>query len=457
MKLMSMLLVVAVLIAGLVGCGGTQTAPGSENTASTVTSEKTENDVTVKPEETKKLDFWDFTWGPSEYTNVAKGLVEEYNNSNDLNVEFSYQSVSWQSGYETFITAISAGDPPDVSTGGGFSQHQYAAMGEILPLDSIVADWEADGSINDFFPGLFDNFKYKGEQIGIPWNIDSRVIYYRKDIFKEAGIDKLPTTWDELIEVGKQLSNDEHCAFIFSLQDNSSDHPMQVLMASNGCGYLDSEGKPNFDSDKHVEILDFVENMVKEGVIPETVVSTTRTDVERMFFNGETAMILVSSDLPDIAISEMGKEWAEENLGILPPLKGASGGGFSAMNPNAIMAFNKTPYPEESKEFIKWFSKNNIELWTKGGCGPFPARASFFEADEYFSNQYKQFFKNVVFSNAVTQTYPYPSATPSMNAIESGGFLRMVLQEALTTDRDHKEILSDVNEELKGFVEEMDK
>ena len=448
-------LLVVILALSLFGCGAgnTNAQNSTANNNKEVTS-ATDTTTNTASGEVKKITFWDYVWGPSEYLSAAKDLVARFNSENTDNIEVTYQSISWSDGYEKFVAAIAANTPPDVSTGGGFSQHQFAAMGQIMSLDSIIDEWTKDGSIDDFFPGLIDNFKYNGEQIGIPWNVDSRAIYYRKDMFEQAGITTLPTTWDELLEAGKKLSNDEHYGMIFALQDNASDHPMQTFMASNGSGYFDESGNLAFDNEKNVQVLDFIEKMVTEGVIPKDVVSTTQSAYEKMFFTGKVAIIIGATDFPEIARSEMGDDFVK-NIGLLPPVKGYSGGGFSPMNPNAIMVFNKTKYPEECKTFIKWFSNNNQSLWTDGKVGAMPARKSVFEV--FNGDEFKTQFRDVLLSNAVTQTYPYPSAKPSMNGIESSGCLREALQEALSTDKDHKAILSDLQKNLQELVDDMDK
>ncbi len=58
-----------------------------------------------------------------------------------------------------------------------------------------------DGIVADFEPGTLDVLKYQGHYVAIPWQIDIRVLYYRKSII---GSDA-PKTWDDVLTLGKAL------------------------------------------------------------------------------------------------------------------------------------------------------------------------------------------------------------------------------------------------------------
>ncbi len=60
---------------------------------------------------------------------------------------------------------------------------------------------------DEFYPQLWDTVEYEGDPYAIPFNTDTQVIFYNKQIFKEAGIseDQLPQTWDELETVAHKL------------------------------------------------------------------------------------------------------------------------------------------------------------------------------------------------------------------------------------------------------------
>ena len=80
--------------------------------------------------ETEKveLDFWDMKWGGVGYVDACTALVEEFNNSQD-EIHVTYQSIGWDGYYQTFLTSVTGGSAPDVSSGAFPQAVQYAAMG----------------------------------------------------------------------------------------------------------------------------------------------------------------------------------------------------------------------------------------------------------------------------------------------------------------------------------------
>lgn len=58
------------------------------------------------------------------------------------------------------------------------------------------------------------------------------------------------------------------------------------------------------------------------------------------------------------------------------------------MRTGGIMGFAQTKYPEETKEFIEWFTKNNLGVFTEGYGGLLPLRQSYFE-DPFFETDWE--------------------------------------------------------------------
>src|SRR5512136_304783 len=65
------------------------------------------------------VQFWDMVWGPPEYVDTGKKLIDQFNGQS-ANVKATYQSTPWSNWYQTFLTAIGAGAAPDLSTGAGY-------------------------------------------------------------------------------------------------------------------------------------------------------------------------------------------------------------------------------------------------------------------------------------------------------------------------------------------------
>lgn len=105
---------------------------------------------------------------------------------------------------------LKAGTGSDVMAFDGFWTPEFASAGLIKPLETIVGatykDWEGWSHIPVAVQQLLT---YQGQIYGIPVGTDARVIWYRKDVFKEAGLPDnwQPKSWDDLLAAARTIKN----------------------------------------------------------------------------------------------------------------------------------------------------------------------------------------------------------------------------------------------------------
>ena len=138
---------------------------------------------------------------------TVQKMVDQFNEENEYGITVELQMIPWDGYYETFLTAVTSGAAPDVYTGASTAPTQYAEMGESLDLDPIIEAWEAENNpiLSDIPEQYWGFFKYDGVTYGLPYGVDPKQITYRTDFFEEAGIDTLPTTYDEFLDVCAKL------------------------------------------------------------------------------------------------------------------------------------------------------------------------------------------------------------------------------------------------------------
>lgn len=117
-----------------------------------------------------------------------------------------------------FLTSVAGGMPPDVVNFDRFAIAEWAARNAFQNLDPYIeADLQANvpGAVRpeDYYASVWDEAKYKGHVYAIPNGVDDRVLYYNKDLLRQAGIvdpatgeAKPPVTWEELREAAKKLT-----------------------------------------------------------------------------------------------------------------------------------------------------------------------------------------------------------------------------------------------------------
>lgn len=395
-----------------------------------------------------QLKFWDMQWGPSpQYVNTVKQLISTFNSSQS-GIQVSYQSIPWTNWYQTFATAVASGTGPDVSTGAGYQALQFFTKGAILPVDQIITDWHKSGEINDFNPQSINLLKYKGHQVAIPWAIDIRVMYYRKDLFAQAGITTPPTTWPEFAAVAKKLTNKSKGNYGFGIQNSTGgSHVLLMFMLNNGGGLFDKSGKPNLSDPLNVEALDFLVSMAKDGSIDPAGAGWQDADIQRAFGSGRIAMFVnnpgAQTNFPS---SFLGK------MALLAPLKGPHGTFGTIDWVNNIMVYKGTKNADAAMTFVKWLSKNEFPVFNQGGATQIPVRKS-------ISNQ--PFFKAYPLDAQIMKQYiPVAKSTathdatlfPQLNAVEGQGFLQTMAQE-VTLGHDAKSIISRASAQLTQVMQ----
>ena len=124
----------------------------------------------------------------NEGANVPK-LMGGFESANPgLRVEV--QPLPWTAAHEKLLTAYAGGSLPDVSQIGNTWLAELAAIGALAPLPATQK-----GLLQDQFPAVLDTNRIGGTYYGVPWYVDTRVQFWRTDLFQRAGHAQPPTNW----------------------------------------------------------------------------------------------------------------------------------------------------------------------------------------------------------------------------------------------------------------------
>jgi len=436
-------MIITMTVACNSGTGSTENKSEAEQT-------ETAGDSKTASSDKIKLEFWDMVWGPAEYISEGEALTKKFNEEHD-NIEVTYQSLPWDNFYQTFTTAIASNSAPDVSTGSGYQQHQFAIMDEILPLDSIIEEWKSEGKLNDFIEGAIEQFKWEGKQIGIPWNCDPRAVFYRKDIFEANNID-VPTTWEEFEQAAIKLTKDDMYGFVSAASDSSGYWAMAFFIFGHGGRIFNENKEPDFGCPENIEALERIQRLVKAGVFPPGIASYTAENAQKLFLQGKATMIYMGADFGSI-LQGQNDEKLVENVDILPVFPASNGKYYSPGGMNAIMAYKQSEHPEECKTFIKWWSENNNSLWTDGHTGAFSVRKSTLGIDYFQKDKYKKLLSEKIMPSFITTNSPIPNAFPEMAGVEGELVLRDAYQLILNSSYSVEDVVEHINAKLSSILQ----
>ncbi|OCQ97891.1 sugar ABC transporter substrate-binding protein [Oscillatoriales cyanobacterium USR001] len=144
---------------------------------------------------------------PPPNRDVFQILVKKFNKSHPkIQVEALYIGQPDQQ-IPKILTAVVGNAPPDLLWYNPATAGQLAELDAIIPLENWLNKSPLKAEID---PVLFESMELNGHIWSIPFATNNTAIFYRPSLFKEAGITKLPKTWEEFKQVAKILTKDRN-------------------------------------------------------------------------------------------------------------------------------------------------------------------------------------------------------------------------------------------------------
>ncbi|MCU0647554.1 MAG: extracellular solute-binding protein, partial [Gemmatimonadaceae bacterium] len=134
-------------------------------------------------------------WGIGREGEVLRELVPAFEREHP-GVRVRVQQIPWSAAHEKLLTAHVGDVLPDVAQMGNTWLPEFSALRALAPLDSFVARSAVVRSAA-FFPGSWATNRVDGALVGVPWYVDTRLLFYRRDLLAEAGWPRPPRTWAE--------------------------------------------------------------------------------------------------------------------------------------------------------------------------------------------------------------------------------------------------------------------
>ncbi|MCD7032819.1 ABC transporter substrate-binding protein [Metabacillus sp. GX 13764] len=339
-KLGVLLAVFALALSVLAGCS---------NSGNEAAEAKTKDGKTI-------INFWTF-WGSETRRPVIEKIINDYNKSQDK-VFVKHTFLPFGDIWTKNLAAVGAGNPADVVINDINTVAQRAKNGQTEDLSALIKD---DPSFKDkFYPQLWNAVTYEHKPYGVPFNTDTRLLFYNKKAFKEAGLnpEAPPETWDDLKTYADKLDVKKGSSY-----DRIGFYPMWGSVGANswmmfgdkGKGYFDENGKVMINTPEKVSSLNWVMDWQKRY-------GKKNVDAFKAEFGNETANPFISGKVAmwvDVAtfytqIRDYGKDM---DFGVAPiPAKTANdqhyseGGGFVAEVPKGAK------HPKEAMDFIKYLT-----------------------------------------------------------------------------------------------------
>lgn len=311
-------------------------------------SDQNDQEVTIK--------FWAMGSEAEQITKIIPEFEKKY-----PNIKVKVQQIPWTAAQEKLITAFASDNTPDLCQLGNTWIPQFAALNAIIDLSEFIAKSEIIKP-QYFFSGIWETNIIDNKVYGIPWYVDTRLMFYRKDVFQKAGFNEPPKNWDDLYKVCKkikELNNDKEKYPIFIPTNEWNTFIIFALQA--GAELLkENNTRSNFSSKEFKEAFDFLIKFHKEKLTPFSMMQVTNIyqamadEYISIYFSGPW-------NIPEF------KKWMTGNLAdkwATAPMPGYKSEypGLSLAGGSSLVIFKDSEHKSEAWKLIEFLSEPEIQL-----------------------------------------------------------------------------------------------
>lgn len=309
-------------------------------------------------------------WGMGREGEVVRELVPEFERRNP-GIRVRVQQIPWTAAHEKLLTAFVGEATPDVAQLGNTWVPEFVALGALEEL----GPWVARSAVireADVFPGIWDTNVVDGRLYGVPWYVDTRVLFYRTDILAEAGYDSIPPTWEGWREALRRMKAvmgpDRHPIL---LPTNEWPQPV-ILGMQGGAPLLREDGRwGNFRDPRFRAGFDFYVSLFHEGLAP-AVSGSEISNRYQEFAEGRVAMMITGpweiGEFRRRLPADLQDRW------MTAPLPGPDGPGISLAGGSSLVVFRRSQRKDAAWKLIEFLSEPAQQLRFYELTGDLPSR-----------------------------------------------------------------------------------
>lgn len=311
----------------------------------------------------------------------TKAIIAKFTESTGVQVELV--GVDEDQFNQLLTSAAAAGELPDVIGSQPLAAVRTLSANDLLNTEATAAVIESLGA-DTFSPRALELTRQGDEQLSIPTDAWSQLLYYRKDLFEEAGLQP-PQTYDDITAAAKALDSGKVAGFVGATTpgDAFTQQTFEHLALGNNCQMVDDAGEVTIDSPQCVAAFQFYGDLIGSYSVSGTQDVDT---VRAAYFAGQSAMAIWSTFLldelaglrndakPSCAECKEDPAFLAENTGVVAAIAGPDGqpAQFGEVSSWAMTA---TAKEEPSQQFIEYMLSDGYTDWVAiAPEGKYPVR-----------------------------------------------------------------------------------
>lgn len=311
-------------------------------------------------------------WAMGREGEVVQTLMPAFERAN-LGLRVEVQQLPWSAAHAKLLTAFAGGALPDVCQIGNTWLPEFVALNAVERLDARVAA-SATVRPSDDFPGIWRTNVVAGGLYGVPWYVDTRLLFYRRDLLAAAGWDAAPRTWAQWLaamEAVKRLVGKAGYAALLPINEYE---PLLTLALQQDAPLLaDGGGRGNFQSPGFKAALAFYGEIFARGLAPPTS-ATQIGNLYDEFARGRFAFYVTGP----WNLGEFRRRLpaSRQDIWMTAPMPGPEGPGAGLAGGASLVVFRSSPRKDAAWRLIEYLSQPAAQARFCALTGDLPPRLS---------------------------------------------------------------------------------
>jgi len=311
-------------------------------------------------------------WAMGREGEVATELLADFEREHP-GVRVRIEQLPWTAAHEKLLTAFAGDATPDIAQMGNTWLPEFVALGALEPLDQRVQA-SPDIDARDYFPGIWDTNRVQGRLFGVPWYVDTRLLFYRRDLLAQAGFAAPPRTWDEwmqMLAAVKRLVGPERYAILLPLNEYD---PLVALALQQNEPLLREDGRfGNFRSEGFRRTWRFYLSMYEQRLAPpasSNEIANVWNEFARGYFSFYISGPWQIGEFRRRLPAALQSAWATA------PLPGPHGPGASIAGGSSLVLFRRSRRKDAAWQLVQYLSRPAVQQRFHAITGNLPPRRS---------------------------------------------------------------------------------
>ncbi|WP_426687546.1 extracellular solute-binding protein [Rhodanobacter ginsengiterrae] len=290
-------------------------------------------------------------------------------------IRVKVQQLPLTAAHQKLLTAFAGGSTPDISQLGNTWLAELAALDALEPLQTRV-DHSAVVQPHDYFVSIWATNVIDGTLVGVPWYVDTRLLFYRRDLLKAAGFDAPPRTWAQWRQQLAALSHPAQHRYGILLPTNEYEQLMSLALQQADPLLRDGGRYGNFESAGFKRALAFYVDTFRLQQAP-AITNVEAGNPWTEFGRGVYAFYL--SGPWNIGEFRSRLSAAQQADWATAPLPGPDGPGIGVAGGSSLVIFRRSRHKDAAWQLIEYLSQPSVQQQFYELLGDMPPRRSSWE------------------------------------------------------------------------------